>query len=306
MRAAATLVVGAALFGFSAGADAQAVDPPRTVVDGSASERSVEPVLGGPPLAHGAQGLPEGLPTAVTEPFGAPATAPRRVIEPRSGSPAETPLLPERGAQPSDDLRGVLGGGGSGVPSLARLGALGTITALLVGLAWWWQRRRGAVASGQREGRRMEHLQTLRVGGAQSITLMQIGDRTLLVGVTATQISVLADFGPEGSFEKALETERRAALERYAIGEFDAVERRMTKRPAKASEPSRAVPSRAEPAERGEEDASMPILVPERPRRAPPLADRETVAAPVVTSETRDGEMESIRTALLKFGGGTR
>ncbi|MBD5147369.1 MAG: flagellar biosynthetic protein FliO [Oscillibacter sp.] len=78
---------------------------------------------------------------------------------------------------------------------------------LVIGLAYWFTRYvagRGLLGPGQK-GRGMEILAQLSLGRDQRLALAQVGGRYFLLGITAGQITTLAEFTKE---EAALWQER--------------------------------------------------------------------------------------------------
>jgi flagellar biosynthetic protein FliO len=65
---------------------------------------------------------------------------------------------------------------------------------LLLGATLWWLRRRGVATVGLRRGgstRRMECLERVALGPQQTLHLVRVGDRTLLVAASAAGCSLL-------------------------------------------------------------------------------------------------------------------
>ncbi len=91
---------------------------------------------------------------------------------------------------------------------LTRAGlALGALSLVSGGLAWWARRRRTAIAGGST---RIEILAAKGIGPRHQVVLLDVGGHRILVGTAGDHIAALADLSESPSFEAVLERERPA------------------------------------------------------------------------------------------------
>lgn len=78
-----------------------------------------------------------------------------------------------------------------GAAMLTRWLAIIAVLALVLAATYFWQRRARSMTPGG--GRKLRWLETLPVGPREKLVLVELNGRQVLVGVTAQQISVIAE-----------------------------------------------------------------------------------------------------------------
>ena len=83
---------------------------------------------------------------------------------------------------------------GFGSADLFRMfGSFALVLALMAGLLWALRRLQSRMNS-QNAGRRLQILESVSVGPRQKIALVRVGEHEVMVGITASQISALAQW----------------------------------------------------------------------------------------------------------------
>lgn len=91
---------------------------------------------------------------------------------------------------------------------LGRLIVSLTVVLVLMALAARFVRRYRVGLGGRRQGAPVEVLARAGVGRRSSVSVIRTGRRTLVVGVTDTNVSLLADLGPDDLVEMESDAER--------------------------------------------------------------------------------------------------
>ena len=92
---------------------------------------------------------------------------------------------------------------GIGSADLFRMiGSFALVLALMAALLWALRRLQSRMAS-QNSGRRMQIVESLSVGPRQKIALVRIGEHEVMVGITASQISALAQWQDKSALSTA-------------------------------------------------------------------------------------------------------
>ena len=87
--------------------------------------------------------------------------------------------------------------GFAGADLFRMLGSFALVLALMAALLWALRRLQSRMNS-QNAGRRLHIVESVSVGPRQKIALLRVGDREVMVGITASQITALAQW-PEGA-----------------------------------------------------------------------------------------------------------
>jgi flagellar protein FliO/FliZ len=83
---------------------------------------------------------------------------------------------------------------GFGSADLFRMiGSFALVLALMAALLWALRRLQSRMHS-QNSGRRLQIIESLSIGPRQKIALVRVGDHEVMVGITASQISALAQW----------------------------------------------------------------------------------------------------------------
>ena len=83
---------------------------------------------------------------------------------------------------------------GFGSADLFRMiGSFALVLVLMAGLLWALRRLQSRMAT-QNSGRRLQILESLSIGPRQKIALVRVGDHEVMVGITASQITALAQW----------------------------------------------------------------------------------------------------------------
>ena len=88
---------------------------------------------------------------------------------------------------------------GFGSADLFRMiGSFALVLALMAALLWALRRLQSRMAA-QNSGRRLQIVESLSIGPRQKIALIRVGDNEVMVGITASQITALAQWQDRAS-----------------------------------------------------------------------------------------------------------